>query len=121
MAKKDEAKKVEVVETPLCKNCGKNPRYELTNKKTGKKYFWTYCRDCETLRQKTNRAKRRIRNTPIEELELNIAPQTALKNANFETVGDLMKSDGELTELKGICAQTVQLIAVFLEEAGLEL
>ncbi len=120
MTKKDEAKKVEV-ETPMCKNCGENPRYELTNKKTGKKYFWTYCRDCETSRQKTNRAKRRIRNTPIEELELNIAPQTALKNANFETVGDLMKHEGDLSELEGIGPKTVKQIALFLENSGLGL
>ena len=79
--KKEKVKKVteKKVETPLCKNCGERPRYELTNRKTGASYWWTYCSECETDRQKTNRAKKKVRNTPIDELELNIAPQTYRK------------------------------------------
>ncbi len=118
MATKVEKKVSEKKEVPMCKTCGKNPRWLVTKRATGKKYYWTYCRECETNRQRVNRAKRKARNTSIEELQLNKAPIAALRKNGIETVGDILKVGGDLTKLDGVGKKTAQQIDQYLENIG---
>jgi DNA-directed RNA polymerase alpha subunit len=119
MTEKVEKKVSEKKEVPTCKTCGKNPRWLVTKRATGKKYYWTYCRECETNRQRTNRARRKARGTSIEELQLNKAPTAALKKNGIETVGDVLKIEGDLSKLDGVGKKSAEQIDQYLAHLGM--
>jgi len=90
----------EKVEVPLCSRCGENPRWKVTKRATGVEYYWSLCKQCENERQRINRAKRKARRTPVEELGLNNSSVAAQKKHGIETAGDAEKLQGELSDLK---------------------
>ena len=117
MAKEVEDKKV--VETPVCARCKTNPKWELTKRTTGEKYFWSLCKSCETDRQRENRGRRKARNTSLVEV-VSAKPAARLAKYDVQTVGEFIKSQLDMTSVKGFGPKSQAALMAFIKEAGLD-
>ena len=60
--------KKELKAEPKCSKCGTAPKLELTNRKTGAKYFYSLCRRCESARQVVGRKRKAVRDQLVGEV-----------------------------------------------------